>query len=334
MILRWPASTWEPRRGRWHAGGPSPQALPTDTDRGQGSGRCRVATRPVAAQQRRSHMAHTPVPARRYRPTGWGRRAAPATGDRGDETPGTVRCLLLTRVGFLALFALLSSPAFPVPNFPSPAGAWCRQYRAATHSQSLSPFASPCCAGLDNGCQSVARQYAGHLCRGYDAPAVAGRGHHDRVELDLPQRTSRRRAHRVTDRRHPPGYGHRGHTGRGRLRDGAGHDPAAFQPSVAVHAERRERPVNFPNIAGKGNVAGIFTSNDWSPLVNRTGSQQFIKEYLAKFGGSAGTIDATSAEAHAAGQNVCDVNEHENVVFCSRPVRSGPSRRPVGGAHR
>jgi branched-chain amino acid transport system substrate-binding protein len=75
-----------------------------------------------------------------------------------------------------------------------------------------------------------------------------------------------------------------------------------FNPKWLFMPNDANDPVNFPDKAGKGNIAGIFTSNDWSPLVNRPGNQQFIKEYLAKFGGSADAIDATSAEAFAAGQ--------------------------------
>ncbi|NMI54315.1 MULTISPECIES: amino acid ABC transporter substrate-binding protein [unclassified Streptomyces] len=82
-----------------------------------------------------------------------------------------------------------------------------------------------------------------------------------------------------------------------------------FNPKWLFMPNDANDPVNFPDKAGKGNVAGIFTSNDWSPLVNRTGNQQFVKEYLAKFGGSADTIDASSAEAYAAGQILQAVTE-------------------------
>jgi branched-chain amino acid transport system substrate-binding protein len=53
---------------------------------------------------------------------------------------------------------------------------------------------------------------------------------------------------------------------------------------------------------GANNVAGVFSSGDWFPDSTATGSADFVKAYVAKYGGAATDIDNSSAEAYAAGQ--------------------------------
>src|SRR5262249_36385531 len=61
-------------------------------------------------------------------------------------------------------------------------------------------------------------------------------------------------------------------------------------------------PHEFPDKVGAGNPAGVFPSGDWFPGSPATGSAEFVKAYIAKFGGAATDIDNSSAEAYAAGQ--------------------------------
>jgi branched-chain amino acid transport system substrate-binding protein len=61
-------------------------------------------------------------------------------------------------------------------------------------------------------------------------------------------------------------------------------------------------PSEFPDKVGANNTAGVFSSGDWFPDSTATGSADFVKAYIAKFGGSASGIDNSSAEAYAAGQ--------------------------------
>jgi branched-chain amino acid transport system substrate-binding protein len=75
-----------------------------------------------------------------------------------------------------------------------------------------------------------------------------------------------------------------------------------FSPRFLFMPNDASDPVNFPSKVGLGNIDGIYTANDWSPLAKRPGNATFIAAYRAKYGGTANEIDSTSAEAYAAGQ--------------------------------
>jgi branched-chain amino acid transport system substrate-binding protein len=60
-------------------------------------------------------------------------------------------------------------------------------------------------------------------------------------------------------------------------------------------------PVDFPDKVGKENVTGIFSSGDWFPGSNASGSADFVGAYLKKYGGTTADIDNTSVEAYSAG---------------------------------
>jgi len=49
-------------------------------------------------------------------------------------------------------------------------------------------------------------------------------------------------------------------------------------------------------------VNGIFSTGDWFPDSTAPGNKAFVAAYVKKYGGDAGSIDPTSAEAYAAGQ--------------------------------
>ena len=80
-----------------------------------------------------------------------------------------------------------------------------------------------------------------------------------------------------------------------------------FSPKALFMPNDASDPVNFPAQVGTGNVNGIFTADDWSPLATRPGNADFIKAYLAAYGGTASQIDPTSAEAYACGQLLQEV---------------------------
>jgi branched-chain amino acid transport system substrate-binding protein len=58
----------------------------------------------------------------------------------------------------------------------------------------------------------------------------------------------------------------------------------------------------FPSKVGAANANGIFSTGDWFPQAKTTGNADFIKAYLAKYGGTAAGIDPAAAEAYACGQ--------------------------------
>ncbi len=77
-----------------------------------------------------------------------------------------------------------------------------------------------------------------------------------------------------------------------------------FSPKYLFMPNDASDPVNFPTKVGIGNVNGIYTANDWSPLAKRPGNDAFVKAYVAKYGGTAHDIDSTAAEAYTVGQLV------------------------------
>jgi branched-chain amino acid transport system substrate-binding protein len=75
-----------------------------------------------------------------------------------------------------------------------------------------------------------------------------------------------------------------------------------FSPKFLFFSNGPNDPAEFPSKVGANNVNGIFSTGDWFPDSNAPGNQAFVAAYLKKYGGSAGDIDPTSAEAYAAGQ--------------------------------
>jgi branched-chain amino acid transport system substrate-binding protein len=58
----------------------------------------------------------------------------------------------------------------------------------------------------------------------------------------------------------------------------------------------------FPSQVGAPNAEGIFSTGDWFPQAKNAGNADFVKAYIAKYGGTAAGIDPAAAEAYASGQ--------------------------------
>jgi branched-chain amino acid transport system substrate-binding protein len=58
----------------------------------------------------------------------------------------------------------------------------------------------------------------------------------------------------------------------------------------------------FPSKIGAANAEGIFGTGDWFPEAKTAGNADFIKAYIAKYGGTGADIDPAAAEAFACGQ--------------------------------
>jgi branched-chain amino acid transport system substrate-binding protein len=80
-----------------------------------------------------------------------------------------------------------------------------------------------------------------------------------------------------------------------------------WSPKLLYFSNGANSPIEFPNKVGAANTAGVFSSGDWFPGSNAAGSVAFTNGYVQKFGGTATTIDNTSAEAYAVGQLVEEV---------------------------
>ncbi|MBO0844033.1 MAG: amino acid ABC transporter substrate-binding protein [Nocardioides sp.] len=75
-----------------------------------------------------------------------------------------------------------------------------------------------------------------------------------------------------------------------------------YNPAFMYQSNGANSPLEFPKNVGPQNTAGIFSSADWYPGSKASGSAAFTSAYIAKYGGSAQTVDDSSAEAYAVGQ--------------------------------
>jgi len=75
-----------------------------------------------------------------------------------------------------------------------------------------------------------------------------------------------------------------------------------FSPKFLFLSNGPNDPAEFPSKVGRKNIDGIFSTGDWFPDSKAPGNKAFVKAYVKKYGGSAGSIDPTSAEAFATGQ--------------------------------
>ncbi len=75
-----------------------------------------------------------------------------------------------------------------------------------------------------------------------------------------------------------------------------------FSPKFVFFSNGPNDPAEFPSKVGAKNVEGIFSTGDWFPDSTAPGNKTFVAAYVKKYGGGAGSIDPTSAEAYAAGQ--------------------------------
>jgi branched-chain amino acid transport system substrate-binding protein len=80
-----------------------------------------------------------------------------------------------------------------------------------------------------------------------------------------------------------------------------------FSPKFLFQANGANSPAEFPGKVGAKNTAGIFSCGDWFPDSKAPGNPQFIKDYMAKYGGTSADIDSGSAEAFAVGEVVAEV---------------------------
>jgi len=75
-----------------------------------------------------------------------------------------------------------------------------------------------------------------------------------------------------------------------------------FSPKFLFLSNGANSPLEFPTKVGTQNTQGIMSSGDWFPGSTATGSADFEAAYIKANGGTADTIDNSSAEAYAAGQ--------------------------------
>jgi branched-chain amino acid transport system substrate-binding protein len=63
-----------------------------------------------------------------------------------------------------------------------------------------------------------------------------------------------------------------------------------------------DQGATFVKAVSAGNENGIFVPNGWYGGFQKADSQQMVKEYIAKYGGTPSDVNADVAEAYAVGQ--------------------------------
>jgi branched-chain amino acid transport system substrate-binding protein len=77
-----------------------------------------------------------------------------------------------------------------------------------------------------------------------------------------------------------------------------------YNPKAFIATAGPDQGATFVKAVGAGNENGIFVPNGWYPGFQKPDSQQMVKEYIAKYGGTASDVNADVAEAYSVGQVV------------------------------
>jgi branched-chain amino acid transport system substrate-binding protein len=75
-----------------------------------------------------------------------------------------------------------------------------------------------------------------------------------------------------------------------------------FSPKFMFQSNGANSPLEFPDKVGRANTEGILSSADWFPGSTAAGSADFTAAYIKKYGGTAQSVDDSSAEAYATGE--------------------------------
>ncbi|HEY1568101.1 MAG TPA: amino acid ABC transporter substrate-binding protein [Solirubrobacteraceae bacterium] len=75
-----------------------------------------------------------------------------------------------------------------------------------------------------------------------------------------------------------------------------------YQPKAFIATAGPDQGAQFVKAVGAGNENGIFVPNGWFGGLKKADSQQMVKEYIAKYGGTPSDVNADVAEAYSVGQ--------------------------------
>jgi branched-chain amino acid transport system substrate-binding protein len=77
-----------------------------------------------------------------------------------------------------------------------------------------------------------------------------------------------------------------------------------FNPKAFIATAGPDQGATFVKAVGAGNENGIFVPNGWYGGFPKADSQQMVKEYIAKYGGTPSDVNADVAEAYSVGQAI------------------------------
>ena len=75
-----------------------------------------------------------------------------------------------------------------------------------------------------------------------------------------------------------------------------------YNPKAFIATAGPDQGQQFVNAVGSGNENGIFVPNGWYPGFKKSDSEKMVKEYVAKYGGTASDVKADIAEGYSVGQ--------------------------------
>ncbi len=118
-----------------------------------------------------------------------------------------------------------------------------------------------------------------------------------------------------------------------------------YNPKAIIASAGPDQGAQFSGpIGGTSTAEGIFYPNGWSPAINipavsgapgSISNADFVKDFIAKFGGAAGDISADSPEMYAAGQvlqqAVTKIHSIDNAKLIAE-LHSGDTFQTVQGA--
>lgn len=79
-----------------------------------------------------------------------------------------------------------------------------------------------------------------------------------------------------------------------------------YTPKMFICAAGPDQGAEFTKAVGTGNADGIMVPNAWYPGYDNPQSKNLVKEYVAKYGGSASDMSGDVAEGYAVGQVMAD----------------------------
>jgi len=87
-----------------------------------------------------------------------------------------------------------------------------------------------------------------------------------------------------------------------------------YNPKSIIETTGPDQGKDYADKVGAANTEGIMVPTGWTPDSTAFGSQQFVREMVAKYGGSAGDISADAAEAYSVGQVVDQAAKKANSI--------------------
>jgi branched-chain amino acid transport system substrate-binding protein len=75
-----------------------------------------------------------------------------------------------------------------------------------------------------------------------------------------------------------------------------------YNPKIFIAAAGPDQGAAFTSAVGTGNANGMMVPDAWYPGYTNASSQAMVKEYVAKYGGTASDVNADVAEAYSVGQ--------------------------------